>query len=533
MSPTSLREPAAPDSGERPGLLSGWRLAAGTIAVSLAMFMNILDTTIANVSIPAIAGDLGVSPSQGTWVVTAYAVALAVSLPVANWLALRIGQVRAFVLAVSLFSLASLSCGLADTFPELLLARACQGASAGPMIPLSQVMLLRAFPRARASYALALWSMTLTLAPVVGPTLGGLIVDHFSWPWIFLINVPVAVISVVVTWSVFGRHETGLRRERLDGPGLLLLVAFAGCLQVALDTGREKDWFESTEIVALFATSLVALAAFTLREFGTPRPLVDLRLFRDRNFLVGTVCLSAGFAICFASLVLIPLWLQVYLGYTATWAGLAMAPVGIASFLMAPVVGRTLQIVDARRIVTVSLLVLGLLSVMRAQLTSQAGFADIAAPQLLLGVVMATLMAPLTGLAYSSLPDKRLTAASGLLGLCRLTSGAIAVALATTFWDARTAFHRTSLAEHISQYDAEVVASLRTLESLGLSAEQATTVLEQQMNLQARMLAFNDFSLASAGAALLLVGLVWFAGSSQVAARDARAMSAGAVTQLS
>ncbi len=494
--------------------LQGTRLAIGAVSVSLAMFMNILDTTIANVSIPSIAGDLGISPDQGTWIITAYGVALATSLPASNWLANRLGDMRAFLLSVILFTITSLLCGLADSYGMLVLARALQGAAAGPMIPLSQVLLLKAFPRSRSSQALAIWSMTATLAPVFGPILGGVLIDTLSWPWVFYINIPVGVISVLGAWWIFHAQDSVNVRAQaapLDLSGLTLLALFAGCMQIVLDTGQDHDWFESTSIVALAVISGFALLAFVIRELNCSAPLVDLRLFADRAFLISTITLSAGFGICFVSMVLVPMWLQLYLGYTATWAGAAMAPVGLVGFLLAPVIGRLLPRVDARLVVTFSLVVLAMLSILRAQFTSTASFADIAAPQLLLGVVMATMMAPLMGLAMSNLPSARLNAASGLIGFVRLIAASAAVATGAILWERRAAYHRSYLIEHLTAYDPQIIDTLNSFERAGMRSTEAMAVIEQQLTAQARMLALNDVWLASAGAALLFAGVLWLA----------------------
>src|SRR4051794_28402444 len=234
-----------------PTALRGGALALGTIALSLATFMNVLDTSIANVSIPAIAGDLGVSPDQGTWVITSFAVANAIALPLTGWLTQRYGQVRLFTASVLLFVLASLACGLAPSIELLILFRVIQGAVAGPMIPLSQTLLLASYPKEKAGTALAMWSMTTLVAPVAGPLLGGWITDNMSWPWIFYINIPVGLATAAVTWMVYRKRETATRKLPIDAVGLGLLVLWVGALQVMLDKGKDLDWFHSGFIVTL------------------------------------------------------------------------------------------------------------------------------------------------------------------------------------------------------------------------------------------------------------------------------------------
>ena len=290
--------------------LQGGERVAGTLAVSLATFMNVLDTSIANVSLPAISGDLGASPSQGTWVITSFAVANAIAVPLTGWLAQRFGQVRLFVMSVLLFVLASWLCGLAPSLQALIAARVLQGLVAGPLIPLSQTLLLASYPPALAGTAMALWGMTTLVAPVVGPLLGGWITDNIAWPWIFYINVPVGLLAAALTWSIYRRRDPGPRRVPLDRTGLVLLVLWVGALQLMVDQGKEQDWFGSTEIVVLALVAAIGLAYFLVWELTHPQPLVNLRFFARRNFAVGVAALSVAYGLFFGNVVLLPLWLQ-------------------------------------------------------------------------------------------------------------------------------------------------------------------------------------------------------------------------------
>src|SRR5580698_1709982 len=271
--------------------LSGMTLVFGTIALSLATFMNVLDTSIANVSLPAIAGELGVSPNQGTWVITSFGVANAISLPLTGWLTRRFGQVKLFTSALVLFVIASFLCALAPTLSALILFRVVQGAVAGPMIPLSQALLLSSYPRNKAGTALAMWSITTLVAPVVGPLLGGWITDNISWPWIFYINVPVGIGAAAATWWIFHKRETPTAKVPVDTVGLGLLVLWVGALQVMLDKGKDLDWFNSTQIVALAVVAAVAFVVFMIWELTEEHPIVDLHLFQRRNFWVATLAL--------------------------------------------------------------------------------------------------------------------------------------------------------------------------------------------------------------------------------------------------
>src|SRR5436853_2384880 len=264
--------------------LKGGALVIGTLALSAATFMNVLDTSIANVSLPSIAGDLGVSPEQGTWVITSFGVANAISLPLTGWLSDRYGQVRLFVASILLFVAASLACAFAPSIELLILFRIVQGFVAGPLIPLSQTLLLSTYPKEKAGMALAMWSITTLVAPVMGPLLGGWLTDNMSWPWIFYINVPVGLAAAAVTWAIYGKRETPTRKVPIDSVGLGLLVIWVGALQVMLDKGKDLDWFHSGFVVSLAAVSAPGVALFVVWELTDDHPVVDLRLFARRNF---------------------------------------------------------------------------------------------------------------------------------------------------------------------------------------------------------------------------------------------------------
>ena len=274
----SSAEPVYP-----PPPLQGWRLIAGTVVLSTATFMNVLDVSIANVSIPAISGDLGVSPNQGTWVITSFAVANGISLPLTGWLAQRFGPVRLFVTSVLLFTLVSWLCGLAPNISSLIVLRIIQGAVAGPMIPLSQALLLGSYPREKSGMALAMWSMTSLVAPVVGPVLGGWITDNINWAWIFYINVPVGIFAATATWFLYREREAPTHRRPVDMVGLVLLVLWVGCFQVVLDKGQELDWFESSTIITLSILAAVGFCVFLIWELTDDHPVVDIALSLHRQ----------------------------------------------------------------------------------------------------------------------------------------------------------------------------------------------------------------------------------------------------------
>src|SRR5579885_273422 len=312
--------------------LKGSRLILLTLSLSLGIFMNVLDVSIANVAIPTIAGDLAVSPDNGTWVITSFAVSQAIMLPLTGWLARRFGEIRLYVLSTILFTLASVLCGLSVNLPMLIIFRVIQGAVSGPMIPLSQSILLANYPDEKKGFATGVWAMTAVVGPIFGPIMGGWITDNYTWPWIFYINLPVGIFSAVFTWITLTGRETKTVKTSIDIVGLMLLIIGVGCLQVLLDKGNDLDWFHSNLILALTIISTIALSFLVVWELTDKTPIIDLTLFTGRNFTIGTIALTLGYFVYFSNVVIFPLWLQTQMGYTPTWAGLAAATVGIMRF---------------------------------------------------------------------------------------------------------------------------------------------------------------------------------------------------------
>ncbi len=491
--------------------LQGSELVLGTIALSLATFMNVLDTSIANVSIPAISGDMGVSPTQGTWVITSFAVANAISVPLTGWLTQRFGQVRLFTMSVLLFVIASWLCGLAPNIETLIAFRVLQGLVAGPMIPLSQTLLLASYPRAKAGMAMAMWAMTVLVAPVAGPLLGGYITDNISWPWIFYINIPVGLFAAFLTWSIYKKRDPGPRRVPLDVVGLGLLILFVGSMQVMIDKGKELDWFSSTQIVALTVVAVVAFLFFLAWELTDKHPVVDLRLFAGRNFTTGTLSLSIAYGLFFGNVVLLPLWLQQWMGYTATWAGLATAPVGLLAILLSPWVGKNVGRIDPRRLATVAFVGFGAVLWMRSHFSTQADFWTILVPTVLQGAAMAFFFIPLQAIVFSGLPPERMPSAAGLSNFVRITAGAVGTSLFTTLWSDRAALHHAQLSEAINNGSAVAVQTLAQLRASGLDEQQALQAINRMIDQQAYTLAVTDVFYMSAVLFFLLVGVIWLA----------------------
>lgn len=492
-----------------PPALTGGPLVAIAVALAVATFMQVLDTTIANVSVPTIAGDLGVSADQGTWVITAFAVSNGVALPLTGWLMQRFGVVRVFTISVSLFTLASLLCGLAWNFPSLILFRAVQGAVCGPMIPGSQALLMSIFPPHKRGTALGIWSITTLVAPIFGPILGGYISDNYSWPWIFLINIPIGILSATICWYGLRSRETPTRVLPVDKVGFALLLVWVGALQIMLDRGKDADWFASTSIIILAITALVGFIAWVIWEKTETYPIVDLSLFTSRNFAFGTMSYCLGYGIFFGNLVLLPLWLQTQQGYNATWAGLVAAPSGVVAVSLTPIAARVMAKVDARLSSSFALIAFAASYFMRSGLSPDAGFWDYAIPNMVMGIAMATFFVAMITLSMSEIPPARLPAASGLANFARITAGSFAASLTTTFWDRREAMHQSHLAESTSVYDPTTLATLRSLEQHGLSQLQGLGAMTQALIGQGYVLASVDYFWMSGWLALGLIPLIW------------------------
>ncbi|MBB3639169.1 MULTISPECIES: DHA2 family efflux MFS transporter permease subunit [Variovorax] len=491
--------------------LEGAARVWGTVALSAATFMNVLDSSIANVSLPAISGDLGVSTTQGTWVITSFAVANAIAVPLTGFMTQRFGQVRLFMASVILFMISSLLCGLAPNMTTLIAFRALQGFVAGPMIPLSQALLLSSYPRAKAGLAMAMWSMTTLVAPVMGPLLGGWITDNISWPWIFYINIPVGIVAAAITWALYHKRESATHKVPIDAIGLALLVLWVGSLQLMLDKGKELDWFHSAQIVTLAVVSVVGFAFFLVWELTDKHPVVDLSLFKRRNFWSGAVATAVAYGLFFGNVVLLPLWLQQWMGYTATQAGMIMAPVGLLAIFFSPVVGLTVAKIDPRRYATFSFLVFALVLWMRSNFNTQADFVTIIIPTIIQGIAMAFFFIPLVTITLSGLTPDRIPAASGLSNFLRITAGAMGTSITTTLWDNRATLHHAQLAETVNQGNNAAASAMAGLNANGFSTDQVLGQINRIVDQQSYMLATNDIFYASAVLFLLLIPLVWLA----------------------
>ena len=483
-----------------------------TLVLSLATFMLVLDSTIANVAIPTIAGDLGASSSQGTWVITSFGVANAISIPITGWLAKRFGEVRLFLISTLLFVLASWLCGISHSLEMLIVFRVLQGAVAGPIIPLSQSLLLNNYPPEKRGMALAFWSMTIVVAPICGPILGGWISDNIHWGWIFFINVPIGLAVVLISWKILEGRESRISHQPVNTIGLILLALSVGALQLMLDQGRELDWFNSTEIVVLTIITAVGLIALIIWELTDDNPVVDVSLFKSRNFTVGCVSTSLAFLVYSGTVVLIPLLLQQVYNYTATWAGLAAAPVGLLPILLAPIIGKFGNKIDMRILITVSFMVYALTFYWRAvTFEPEMTFMDVALPQFVQGLAVACFFMPLTTITLSGLPPEKMASASSLFNFLRTLAGSIGTSLTTFMWYNREAVHHTQLTEVINPYNPISQQFFQTMGSFGLSEEQTASYLARQITAQGFIIGANEIFLVSAITFISLVVLIWFA----------------------
>ena len=493
-----------------PPPLTGGKLILATLAVALATFMNVLDSSIANVAIPTISGNLGVSVDEGTWVITLFSAANAVAIPLTGWLTQRVGQIRLFVAAIVLFVFSSWLCGVAPNLLVLLAARVLQGVVAGPLIPLSQAILLGSYPKEKSATALALWSMTATVGPIAGPALGGWITDSYSWSWIFYINIPVGLFAAGVTWMIYRDRETQVRKVPIDKVGLMSLIVWVATLQIMLDKGKDLDWFSSPVICTLAVIAAISFLFFLIWEFTEGNPIVDIRLFALRNFRGGTIAISVAYAVFFSNLVILPQWIQGYLGYRSVDAGLVTAPLGIFAVLLAPMMAKIMPKSDARVLATLAFLGFAGVFFMRSHYTTSVDLYTLVLPTLLQGIPMALFFTPLTAIILSGLPPERIPAAAGLSNFVRVFAGGVGTSLIATGWNDRTILHHARLAEQSSMNNPAYTSAIAQLHAtLGGGMDQATAFFERTLNAQAAMLALNDIFWLSSIIFIVIVPLVW------------------------
>ena len=495
-------------AGEYPPL-QGMQLGLLTIAVALATFMEVLDITIVNVSVPAIAGSLGVSPAEGTWTVSSYSLAAAIMQPITGWIGRRFGEVRTFVTSMLLFVLFSALCGFATSMPMLVAGRLIQGLVSGPMVAIAQALLLRNYPPQKRGMAMGIWAMVVIVAPICGPIMGGWITDNLSWPWLFFINVPVGLLGAVITWKLLKNRESQRSRVPIDVVGLGLLVIGVGCLQYTLDNGNELDWFASPRIVLVSAIAVVALIYLIVWELTDKHPVLDLHLFEERNFLMGAIAISLGYFAFFGINVVFPLWLQTTLGYTASDAGMAMAPIGIFAIMVAPVVGKNINRLNLRLMASMAFVIFGVCSFWSATLNEQSTFAQLASPRLWQGLGMPMFFLPLNAILLSHVKPNELAAASGLSNFMRTLAGSFSTALSIFLWNHRTEMHHAVLAEHVTTNSTGWQQYHGVLGAGGLTDQQALGVTDFIVTQQASTMAANDLYWLFAIVFISLIPIIW------------------------
>lgn len=505
MSTAQAAAPVDPLAAGQLQPLTGAKLMLAAVGLALANFIVILDTTITNVSVPHIAGGLAISPTQGTWTITSYAVAEAITVPLTGWLANRFGTYRTLIAALIGFALFSALCGLAHTIELLVVFRILQGLSGGPLMPLTQTLMMRIFPPEKMGVGMALWGVTTISAPIFGPLIGGYLSENWSWPWIFYINLPAIGLCLLIVTRLVARYETETRSDRIDGIGLALLILSVGAFQLVLDLGREHDWFNSAGIVSLAVIAVVGFGAFVIWELTDSHPVVDLRLLRHRTLWVGLIVMMLGFGGFFATVVLVPLWLQSTIGYNAEESGHVMALFGVLAVCMAPVAGKLSQKVDLRLMITAGLLWLGLMSVMRMQWTTEGDFWTFALPSLLQGAGMPFFFLGVMTYGMASVPPQDTAAAAGLLSFVRTVSGAIGTAVATSMWDSSTRVTRDTLAGELN----DPAGTMNQLQSAGFSDGQARGVIERLVDAQAATIGATHVFQLAALVLLVAAAVVW------------------------
>ena len=492
-------------SGEAP--LKGGMLWLAAIVLAMANFIAVLNMAIANVSVPNIAGSLGATTSQGTWVITSYAIGEAITVPLTGWLAARFGAVRVFVISMVLFGVFSSLAGLCPSLGLLVIARTLQGFSGGPLMPLSQTLLLRIFPKDHAPAAIGLWAITTLVAPVIGPVLGGYLCDEYSWPWVFHVNMPIALIGAFFAWRMLKRYAEPLIQNPIDGVGLGLLVTWVVALQLILDEGKDLDWFASNKIVVLTVVAIIGFAAFLIWELYEKHPIVDLRVFRHRGFSACVLTISLTFGAYFGVNVLVPLWLQNLMSYTATQAGLATAGAGLASVLVAPFVTKIMPRVDPRQLVFWGVLWLGLITLWRTVANTDMGFWDVAVPLMALGAGVPFFFIPTTGLALASVEEREMDSAAGLMNFLRTLAGAFATSIITTSWSNQITRNHAELVG-ISDADNAVRGML---ENAGASTDVANQAIDALISGQAVMLATNQLVWVIGIVFIVAASVIWLA----------------------
>src|SRR3984957_3179711 len=500
--------------------VSPWLIAA---TVMLATFMEVLDTSIANVSLPHIAGSLSATVDESTWVLTSYLISNAIVLPLTGWLSMLFGRKRLFIGCVVIFTISSFLCGLAPNLFLLIFFRARQGAGGGGLQPISQAILVESFPRSKQGMAMAVYGMGVVVAPIIGPTLGGWITDSFSWRWIFFINVPVGVGAIFMTLALVHDPPYLIRKTlqkglKIDFIGLGLLSVGVGFIQLMLDKGQTDDWFESRFIVTCGVIGVLGLVGVVLWELRQPEPLVDLRLFAQRNYSMATFMMFAMGVILYGTTVLLPILVQTLMGYTAQWAGLVLSPGGLITLFVMPLVGRLLGIFQPRWLVVCGLVILGFGMFRLSELSLQTGFWTFVTTWTISRAGMPFLFVPINVMAFAYVPREKTNSATGLINLTRNLGGSVGISLVAAAQSHMAQVSQSNLAGNVAAINPIYASRLHQLQGAlqaggsdpVQAAHQAQAVLYGELLRQSSMVAYVDVFRILAWVCVGLIPLMFF-----------------------
>ncbi len=474
-------------------------MSRGLIAltVMLPTLIEIIDTSIVNVSLDHIRGALSAGYDEATWAITAYLVSNAIVIPMAGWLSRLLGRKTYLLSSIALFTFSSFMCGAAWSLRSLIFFRVLQGIGGGGLVPLSQSILLEAFPREKHGAAMAIFGMGAMLGPILGPLLGGVITDNWSWRWVFYINIPIGIISIIMNALVI-QDPPYMRRTkmRIDYTGLALLALGLGSLQFVLDKGQSEDWLSSNTILTFAIISIVTLALFIINEYFSDQPIVNLRLFKDRTFASGTVVMFFAFLNLFGSIVLLPIYVQMLMGYTSFLAGLVLGPGGIATMLAMPIAGRLVHKVNPKRILMFGIAVNSLTTYLMSRFNLNADFWTFVWPRVTLGIGMGFTFIPLTMMTLSHIPKERMTEATSIYNLLRNMGGSVGIALTTTLLARRAQFHQSRMVEGLTPFDTTYQIFRERLSEMlatkGLAGASPDGLIYRELVRQATAVAFND-----------------------------------------
>lgn len=475
-----------------PKPLEGSSLLLAALALSLATFLIVLDYSIANVSIPYIAGDLGVSANQGTYVITSFAVGSAIVLAISGWLTKRVGIVRLTTYSLLGFGALSWVCGVSQNLTMLVIARFIQGLLAGPLVPVSQSLTVMIFPPEKKNAALAFWSTIVIVAPIVGPILGGWISYDFHWPWIFFINIPICLFATIIIKTQLKTFETPKEKPPTDWFGLILLAVGVSSLQFLLDKGEQYDWLNSHLIVFCMVTSIVCFTYLIGWELTSKNPILALRLFKIPSYTISILYIATMYAIYFGGVVLVPLWLQEYMGYTPIWAGVAVAPIGILPLFFSGLIGKMVGKTGAILPLSISLIFFALSSFDGAYFTTNIDLWHIAISRFLFGLGILFFIVPLFQLSVRDIPNDKLPSSTGMFHFVRAMMGGVGTSVFTTMWIRRSAFHHANQVAAILPNRPAVGDYYMKLEQLGIHGEKAQAIVNDAATNQAALLALND-----------------------------------------